>query len=44
MQTLGDDLQMVIDRLYIGNQFASENLPRLQLLKVSLVVQCTVGV
>lgn len=42
--SLGDDMQMVIERLFIGDKKASEDNKRLRLLGVSLVVQAVVGV
>ena len=35
---LANDLQMVIERLFIGNQKSSEDAKRLKLLKITHVV------
>lgn len=35
---LADDLQMVIDRLFIGNLKASEDAKRLKLLKITHIL------
>jgi hypothetical protein len=40
---LREDLQMVIDRLFIGSQEASEDPKRLKLLKVSHILAAVIG-
>ena len=42
--TLGSDMQMVVEGLYIGQQSASENSERLHRLGVTLIVQAVVNV
>lgn len=42
--TLGNDLQMVVEKLYIGGQSASEDSARLHKLGVTLIVQAVVNV
>jgi len=42
--TLGDDMDMIIEHLYIGNNKASEDSVRLQKLGVTLIVQVVAGV
>ena len=40
---LHEDLQMVVDRLFIGSQEASEDPKRLKLLKVTHIVSAIIG-
>ena len=42
--TLGEDLHMIIEKLFVGDTYAAENSQRLQLLGVTLVIQALVGV
>ena len=40
---LREDLQMVIDRLFVGSQEASEDPKRLKLLNVTHIVAAVIG-